>query len=134
MWAAYSVLSRRFASVPTEAVAGFCVVTAVLATLMHVTLETTVLPAGVVQWLAIVALGVGPVGLAFFTWDIGMKRGDIRLLGAASYITSLLSTLLLILCGYAKPSPTLSIAALLIVAGGALAASDSFRKSSSPRT
>jgi drug/metabolite transporter (DMT)-like permease len=40
--------------------------------------------------------------VAFFAWDIGMKRGDIRLLGAASYITPLLSTLLLILCGYAK--------------------------------
>ena len=44
------------------------------------------------QWLAIVALGIGPVGIAFFVWDIGMKRGDIRVLGAASYATPVLST------------------------------------------
>ncbi|MBY0382148.1 MAG: EamA family transporter [Xanthobacteraceae bacterium] len=126
VWAAYSVLSRRFASVPTEAVAGFCVVTAMLAALMHVALEATVAPRGWVQWLAIVALGVGPVGIAFFAWDIGMKRGDIRLLGAASYVTPLLSTLILILCGYTQPTSTLGFAALLIAAGGALAAKDTF--------
>ena len=54
--------------------------------------ETTVWPETIGQWLAIIALGVGPVGAAFFVWDIGMKRGDIRVLGAASYATPLLST------------------------------------------
>ena len=58
------------------------------------------------QWLAIVALGVGPVGAAFFVWDIGMKRGDIRVLGAASYATPLLSTAFLILAGFAQPTAT----------------------------
>jgi len=133
VWAAYSVLSRRLASVPTEAVAGFCLVTAMLAVLMHLALEVTVWPDGPVQWLAILALGVGPVGLAFFAWDIGVKRGDIRLLGAASYLTPLLSTLLLILCGDAKPSSTLGLAALLIAAGGAVAAKDTFFKDSFSR-
>ena len=66
--------------------------------------ETTVWPETPTQWLAIIALGVGPVGAAFFAWDIGMKRGDIRVLGAASYATPLLSTAFLILAGFAKPS------------------------------
>ena len=60
------------------------------------------------QWLAVIALGVGPVGAAFYTWDIGMKRGDIRVLGAASYATPLLSTAFLILAGFAKAEPRLS--------------------------
>ena len=84
VWAAYSVLSRKLKSVPTDAVAGFCAVTALLATLVHGIVEVTVWPDGWVQWLAIIALGVGPVGAAFYAWDIGMKRGDIRVLGAAS--------------------------------------------------
>jgi drug/metabolite transporter (DMT)-like permease len=79
------------------------------------------------QWLAIVALGIGPVGLAFYAWDIGMKRGDIRLLGAASYATPLLSTLLLVAVGYAQPTASLGLAALLIAGGGLLAAKDAFR-------
>lgn len=127
VWAAYSVLSRRKASVPTDAVAGFCLATAVLSAIIHLAIETTVLPETTGQWLAIIALGIGPVGLAFFAWDIGMKRGDIRVLGAASYATPLLSTGFLILVGYAKPSIALAIAALLIAGGGLIAARDMLR-------
>src|ERR1700742_2464217 len=35
VWAAYSVMSRRLKSVPTDAVAGFCAVTALLAAAVH---------------------------------------------------------------------------------------------------
>jgi drug/metabolite transporter (DMT)-like permease len=124
VWAGYSVMSRRLAAVPTDAVAGFCLVTALLATLCHLALEATVWPHTMLQWLAVVALGIGPVGLAFFAWDIGMKRGDIRVLGAASYATPLLSTAFLILAGFARPTATLAIAALLIAGGGLFAAKD----------
>ena len=126
VWAGYSVMSRKFASVPTDAVAGFCCATALLAALCHVVLEPTVWPETPSQWLAVAALGVGPVGLAFFAWDIGMKRGDIRVLAAASYATPLLSTLFLVVAGYTKPSTTLAVAALLIAGGGLLAARDMF--------
>ncbi len=124
VWSTYSVLSRRLKSVPTDAVAGFCAVTALLAAAMHVLLEATVWPETTLQWLAVIALGVGPVGAAFYTWDIGMKRGDIRVLGAASYATPLLSTAFLILAGFAKASTTIAIAAVLIAGGGLIAAKD----------
>lgn len=124
VWAAYSVLSRRLKAVPTDAVAGFCLATALLAGLVHLLLETTVWPQTATQWLAIAALGIGPVGIAFFTWDIGMKRGDIRVLGAASYATPLLSTAFLILAGFAQPSAVIAIAAVLIAGGGLIAAKD----------
>jgi drug/metabolite transporter (DMT)-like permease len=90
VWAAYSVMSRKLKSVPTDAVAGFCAATALLAAVVHGLVEVTVWPETLAQWLAIIALGVGPVGAAFYAWDIGMKRGDIRVLGAASYATPLL--------------------------------------------
>lgn len=127
VWASYSVLSRKFGAVPTDVVTGFCIATAVLAALVHFTFEPTVMPQTLLQWTAIVALGLGPVGLAFYAWDIGMKRGDIRLLGAASYATPLLSTLLLIVTGYAEPTSSLWLAAFLIAGGGLLAAKDAFR-------
>jgi drug/metabolite transporter (DMT)-like permease len=124
VWASYSVMSRRLKSVPTDAVAGFCLATALLAAIVHMMVETTVWPETYAQWLAIIALGVGPVGAAFFTWDIGMKRGDIRVLGAASYATPLLSTTFLILAGFASPTATIAIAAILIAGGGLIAAKD----------
>jgi drug/metabolite transporter (DMT)-like permease len=128
VWASYSVMSRRLKAVPTDAVAGYCLATAILAAIVHVLVEETVWPETVAQWLAIIALGIGPVGAAFFTWDIGMKRGDIRVLGAASYATPLLSTAFLILAGFAEPTATITIAAILIAGGGLIAAKDMFRK------
>jgi drug/metabolite transporter (DMT)-like permease len=128
VWAAYSVMSRKLKTVPTDAVAGFCLATAVLATAVHLTIETTVWPATAAQWLAIIALGLGPVGAAFYAWDVGMKRGDIRVLGAASYATPLLSTAFLIMAGYATPSAAIVIAAVLIAGGGLIAAKDMIGK------
>ena len=68
------------------------------------------------------ALGLGPVGAAFFTWDIGMKKGDIQILGVASYAAPLLSTLVLVLAGITAPGWTLLLAPVLITGGAALAA------------
>lgn len=120
-WSSYSVLSRRFATVPSEAITGFCLATAALAALCHLLLEPTIWPDDFWQWAAIIGLGLGPVGLAFYVWDIGVKRGDIQVLGAASYSAPLLSTLLLILTGYASYSHTILLACLLITAGAVLA-------------
>jgi drug/metabolite transporter (DMT)-like permease len=128
VWAGYSVMSRKLKSVPTDAVAGFCLATALLAALVHALVEVTAWPDNVAQWLAIIALGVGPVGAAFYAWDIGMKRGDIRVLGAASYATPLLSTSFLILAGFAEPSANLAVAAVLIAGGGLIAAKDMIGK------
>ena len=128
VWASYSVMSRHLKAVPTDAVAGFCLVTALLAALVHALIEVTVWPETPAQWLAIIALGLGPVGAAFYAWDVGMKRGDIRVLGAASYATPLLSTAFLILAGFAKASANIAIAAVLIAGGGLIAAKDMLRR------
>jgi drug/metabolite transporter (DMT)-like permease len=121
LWSGYSVLSRRFGEVPTDAVAGFCLATAVLSFACHLMFETTVWPADATQWLAILALGLGPVGLAFYVWDVGVKRGDIRFLGVASYAAPVLSTLILVLAGYAQATAAVAIACALIVIGALVA-------------
>lgn len=127
-WSAYSVLSRRFAHIPTDAIGGFCGVTAVLAMLAHQAFETTIWPEGG-QWLAVLGLGLGPVGAAFFAWDYGVKRGNIQALGAMSYAAPLLSTVLLIVFGLGEASPAIAIACALIVGGAVLASKDMiFRK------
>jgi drug/metabolite transporter (DMT)-like permease len=127
-WAGYSVLSRMLGAVPTESVTVFCLATAVLSAAMHLVLEPTVWPSDALSWAAILALGIGPVGAAFFTWDIGMKQGDIQLLGVASYAAPLLSTLALITADIAEPTWTVAVAAVLIAGGAALAARASARK------
>jgi drug/metabolite transporter (DMT)-like permease len=130
IWAIYSVMSRRNAAAPTDVVVGFCLATAMLAAIFHVALEQTQWPQTPGQWLAVLGLGIGPVGAAFYAWDIGMKRGDIRVLGVASYLAPLLSTAFLMLAGYAAPSVWLGLAAILIAGGGILAAKDLIRRKS----
>ncbi|MCR9214133.1 MAG: EamA family transporter [Proteobacteria bacterium] len=117
IWSGYSVLSRRFADVPTDVIGLFCGVTALLGLLVHLVIEETVWPQSLIQWLAVLALGLGPVGAAFFLWDRGMKHGDIQLLGVLSYLSPLLSTIILVALGIAALSTSLVVGCLLITLG-----------------
>ena len=129
IWATYSVLSRRFGKVSTDVVAGFCLATAALAAFSHVLFETTVWPESASQWLAVIGLGLLPVGAAFYTWDFGVKHGDIMVLGAASYAAPLLSTLVLVAASFALLHWSVVLACVLITAGAVIAAKDMiFRK------
>jgi drug/metabolite transporter (DMT)-like permease len=126
-WSIYSILSRQLGRVPSDAVGGFCAATAILGLLVHLLAERNIWPS-TVGWLSVVALGLGPVGIAFFVWDYGVKRGDIQALGAFAYVSPLISTLLLILFGRANASASVALACLLIVGGALLAAKDVWRR------
>lgn len=121
-WSSYSVISRRLGGTPTSSVAVFCLATSVLSGIAHVGLETTIWPDHLNAWIAVVGLGVGPVGLAFFVWDIGVKQGDIQLLGVASYAAPLLSTFVLVAAGIADLTWALFGASVLITLGAIIAA------------
>ena len=121
-WSIYSVVSRRFGTVPTASVTVFCLATALLSALAHWAAETTIWPTSAVGWASCVALGLGPVGLAFYVWDIGVKQGDIQLLGVSAYAAPLISTLVLIVAGLAPATPQIAIAAALITGGALVAA------------
>ena len=66
---------------------------------------------------------MGPVGLAFYVWDYGVKHGDIRLLGVAAYAAPVLSTLILVAAGVAPATSALAFACALIVGGAVVASS-----------
>lgn len=126
-WSGYSVLSRRLGAAPSEVVTLYCLGAALLSAIAHLALEQTVWPQDSLGWSSTIALGIGPVGLAFYVWDIGMKRGNIQLLGTASYAAPLLSTLALVVAGVTEPTRWLALAAGLIAIGAALAAWTSTR-------
>ena len=120
VWSGYSVLNRRFAAVSSELIGGVCGLVALAGVACHVAVEATVWPdAG--QAVAIVLLGLGPVGLAFFAWDHATKHGRLATLGALSYLAPLLSTLLLIATGRTPASLVVVMAAALIICGAAAA-------------
>lgn len=97
VWSSYSVINRRFAAIPSSVTVGFCFMVALLAVFSHFVFgEPHVMP-NRTQWVGIIGLGIGPVGLAFFVWDYGTKHGNIQLLGILSYFAPLFSTVLLVI-------------------------------------
>jgi len=120
-FSSYSVLNRRYAHVPSDAVGGFLLGGAALAVACHLLFETTVWPGDAVEWLAVLALGLGPAGGAFFFWDYGVKHGNLRTLGAWSYTIPLMSTGLLLAAGVGAPTLRIAAACALIVGGAVLA-------------
>lgn len=120
IWSGYSVLSRRFKAVSTDVIGTFCGATAVLALICHLMFEQTLIPTSFSMWAAVVGLGIGPVGAAFFLWDMGVKHGDIQGLGVLSYLSPLLSTILLVALGAAVFSWSLAAGCLLISIGAAI--------------
>ncbi len=118
IWASYSLLTRRVPAFPTAAIGLFGLASGVLSLLCHWLLE----PAAVLQprdWLLIAAMGLGPLGAAFFLWDKALKLGDPRQIGILSYITPLASTALLMLSSGRPLTASIVLAAVLII-GAAL--------------
>lgn len=126
IWSTYSILSRAQRAASSDAVAVYCLATAVLSLVCHLAFETTVWPQGARQWLAVAGLGLMPVGLAFYAWDHGVKHGNIQLLGSAAYLAPLISTAILVAAGFAAPTWQLGLAAVLVTLG-ALVASGRWR-------
>lgn len=112
---------------PTDTVALYCCLTAVLSAGAHLVFEQTVWPAGVQQWGAVALLGIFPVGLAFFAWDHGVKHGHIQVLGALAYAAPLRSTLTLVAAGYGAMTPVIAAACVAITLGALIASWDLLR-------
>lgn len=117
VWGGYSVSARRFKAVPHDTTFGFCLGAALLAAMAHRSFEQTVWPGSALQAVLLLIIGIGPAGSAFFLWDLGIKHGDIRMLGILSYTIPVVSTGLLVLFGMAPPTVSLGIACVLITAG-----------------
>ena len=128
IWSGYSILARRFGHVPTDVVSGFCLAAAFLSFASHLLFEQTVWPQNFHEWLAVAGLGLLPLGAAFYTWDYGLKHGDIMVLGASSYAAPLLSTLVLLSFGYAQFHWSIALACGLVTAGAVIAAKDTIFK------
>lgn len=130
LWAAFSVSIRKYGSIPSDIVAGFCLACAALSGASHLLLENTMWPLTLLQWGAILGLGLFPMGLAFYAWDYGMKKGDQMVLGAGSYVAPLLSTLVLLAAGMTQLHWSIALACVLITAGAVIAAKDMIFKKS----
>ena len=132
VWACYSLLCRRVPPFSSWAIGGFALASGLLALACHALFEpSAALRSGDLLLLAV--LGLGPMGAAFYLWDIAMKRGDPRVTGVLAYATPLLSTLLLLQSTGRPLTAALAVATVLIVGAAALAVTASAPPASAAR-
>jgi drug/metabolite transporter (DMT)-like permease len=131
MWATYSLMSQRMrrtgTAFPTAAIGAFCLVSGVLALGCHALLEPGY-RVETADLLPLAALGIGPMGAAFFLWDAALKDGDPRAIGTLAYLTPVLSTSLLALDDPKRFGWPI-VVALILVTGGAVIGTRGSRRS-----
>lgn len=122
IWASYSLLGKRLAlqgkSFATSAIGLFGLVSGLLSLVCHAFLEPRVSLSNQ-DVMLLIALGLGPLGAAFYLWDAALKCGDAQQIGILSYITPLASTALLLIVTGQSLSWSIGLAAALII-GAAL--------------
>jgi len=119
IWSTYSLLTKRVGDFPTSTVATFCLASGLLSLGCHALLEPRYWPSGA-EWPALLLMGLGPMGAAFYLWDRAMKAGDPRSIGTLAYLTPLASTVLLAVFGGGSLGVTTLVAGGLIVGGAVL--------------
>jgi drug/metabolite transporter (DMT)-like permease len=119
IWASYSLWTQRVPVFPTTAIGLFGLVSGLLALACHALLEPST-ALGARDWLLIALCGFGPLGAAFYLWDMALKRGDARQIGILSYLTPLASTALLLIVTGRPLSWTIALAAGLIIAAAVM--------------
>lgn len=115
-WPVYSIGKKLMGPMPVWAIGGFCLGSAVLCFITHALIEPWV----VLQWedaWKLILMGLGPFGIAFYSWDIALSKGDTKVIGALAYLTPVLSTASLILFGNQQLSSTTAVAMILIISG-----------------
>ena len=114
IWASYSLWTQRVPAFPTSAIGLFGLVSGLLSLACHALLEPSA-SLSARDGVLLVMCGLGPLGAAFYLWDMALKRGDARQIGILSYLTPLLSTALLLLVTGRPLSWTIALAAVLII-------------------
>ncbi|SFC91566.1 EamA family transporter [Pseudoalteromonas denitrificans] len=90
---------------------------ALLSFIAHLILETSLWQFNAKLLLGIILLGLGPVGGAFYLWDLSLKKGNKSLLASLSFMAPLISSLLLSLFGISQWSINIVIALIFIITG-----------------
>ena len=120
IWSAYSwFLSKSHSDV--DDIGWVSLAVALLALSFHFATEVPAWRLTDGKWISALLLGLGPVGGAFYLWDIGMKHGNRLLLASLSFTTPVISSVALFVFEI-SPLNTAVVTALSFILTGALVA------------
>lgn len=120
VWALFVVFRMWQGPNAPDALARGLALSAAVAFLLHVIFESWTWPS-LGAFALIMAVGVVPLALGNLAWDHGIRKGDKMMLATMAYATPLVSATFLIIAGFAIPTVSLAVGAVLIVAAGLVA-------------
>lgn len=123
LWGLYLTYSRLKPETPSDMVGIVCGLGALICLVLHLKLETTMIPT-FTQGTYALLLGLAGPGLAYQLWDYGMKFGDAAWLGASCYFARMLGMTLLVLFGKEPFSTKLILSLALASAGVFISSAD----------
>lgn len=124
-WPVYSVGKKKMPETSVWAVGSFCLFSGILCMITHALIE----PRVVLQSrdaILLLLMGLGPFGVAFYFWDLALRDGDSRIMGALAYLTPVLSTLGLVFFAGQEMVFTTFVAMVLIIFGASTGLLDFF--------
>lgn len=113
-WAFYCVVSRYYYKTPIEMLGMYFGVGVIISLICHFYYESTVIP-NAFEWFILAAMVLSTSGVAYFCWDFGCKKGNIKLLSILSYGNPIISTLLLMVFTTQHYNHYIAIACVLVV-------------------
>lgn len=120
VWSTYSLGQRRVQESNVATTGLCCLISGAAALGIQHCLVAPLSPLTIEQWLSVAALGLGPMGGAFYLWNYALRNGDPRVVGVMANATPVLSTLVLAVTTSSALNPVLLLSLLLIVGSTAL--------------
>jgi len=125
IWSFYSWFQSQ-SNNTVDDIGWLSIAVALLSLLAHLQLEESYWTFDSIQWVGIFLLGIGPVGGAFYLWDIGLKKGNKTLLASLSYCAPLISAVILSMAGLNSWSINILISLVLILLGALISSGKLF--------
>ncbi|MBB1487154.1 DMT family transporter [Oceanospirillum sediminis] len=120
IWSGYSwYLSRSPGK--SDDIGWLSIVVAALSLIAHSLSEDSHWSWSASEWFGALLLGLGPVGGAFYLWDLGMRKGNQTLLASFSFAAPLITAISLALAGLNDWSTEIIIALVLVMLGAGIA-------------
>ncbi len=124
-WPIYSIGKKKMEATSVWAIGSFCLISGLFCFTTHFLIEPRVVLQSSDAWKLLV-MGIGPFGIAFYTWDLALKKGDARVMGALAYLTPVLSTLGLVFFAGQEMVFHTFLAMILIIVGASAGLLDFF--------
>lgn len=115
----YSLFNRYNRDIPLEMNGIWCGMSAIPCFLIHYCCEEVVVPS-FYEWLLMSFIGIAILSYSLKLWAVGMRHGHFNTLNVLSYLTPLLSVLLLMAVGKTAFKNEILLACELVIAGGIL--------------